>query len=215
MDKITSYATLQSAVAGMIHRSDDTDITDNVPLFIQLAEADLNDDLLLKDMETETTLTATLNQNYVTLPSGFVSPIALWVTVDSERTKLTPVAPQELPYDTSANIPQEWAIDGVNIRFDCPAADTYSMPFRFIKSSNLSDTNTTNYLLLKRPDVYLYGALKQCALFQHDDTAMVKWGTLYNAAKQRLKAAESRSRGNVPLRTDLPGTGGRSNIFTG
>src|SRR3990172_7515002 len=201
MDKIPDYASLQSAVAGMIHREDDTDITDNVPLFIQLAEADLNDELLLKDMETETTLTAVLNQNYVALPSGFVSPIAMWIIYDSglQRSRMTPVAPQELPYDVSANIPQEWAIDGVNIRLNCPSGDTYSMPFRFFKSSSLSDTNTSNYLLMKRPDVYLYGALKQCALFQQDDPGLVKWGTLFNAAKQRLKAAESRSRGNVPL----------------
>jgi hypothetical protein len=106
MDQITTYATLQSAVAGMLHRSADTNITANVPLFIQLLEAELNDRLLLKNQETEGTLTLAQGQNYVALPSGYVSPIALWLIVDSERVLLKPALPQELPYNTDSTQPE-------------------------------------------------------------------------------------------------------------
>lgn len=214
MDQITSYATLQSAVAGMLHRSGDANITDNVPLFIQLCEADLNDKLLLKDMESDEALTLTLNQNYVALPTGFVSPIAFWLVIDSQRTELEPVLPHQLPYSTSATQPRVYAIDGANVRFNCPAGSAYSAYLRCIKKSNLSTTTTDNYLLLKRPDVYLFGSLEQACLWTADDAGASKWGAMKERSIRALKAAENRARALVPLRTDIGG-GRASNILTG
>lgn len=214
MDQVTTYATLQTAVAGMLHRVGDTAITDNAPLFIQLCEADLNDRLLLKNMESDESLTLTLSANFVALPSGFISPIEFWLVVDSERVKLPWVLPQQLPYHTDATQPRFCAIDGANIRFDCPADEAYSAKLRCVKASNLSVTTTSNYLLLKRPDVYLYGALKQAALYSNNDEGAMKWGSLYETAIKGLKAAENRNRSIVPLRTDI-GARSRSNIFQG
>lgn len=214
MDQITTYATLQSAVAGTLHRAEDTDITGNAPLWIQLLEAELNDRLLLKDQEQEDTLAATIDQNYVALPSGFVSPIALWLIVDTIRVPLNPVLPQQLPYEPSSSQPRHYAIDGVNIRFDCPALEAYSLKFRYYKKSNLSASNTSNYLLLKRPDIYLYGTLKHACLFTEDDNGAKKWATFFEDSIAQLKNAEHRARAAVPLRSDIP-TKGRSNILIG
>jgi hypothetical protein len=214
MDQISSYATLLAAVAGMLHRDDDTDITDNAPLFVQLAEAELYDRLLLKDMESDESLTLTEGQNYVALPSGFVSPIALWLLIDTVRVPLKPALPQELPYDAENDQPEYYAIDGANIRFDCDAASAYSAFLRCVKRSNLSVSNTSNALLLKRPDVYLYGALEQAALFAENDAGAAKWGAFKERSIKSLKAADARNRSLVPLRTDLP-TVGRSSITKG
>jgi hypothetical protein len=215
MNQITDYASLQTTAAGMIHRPNDTNITNNLPLFVQLCEAELNDRLLLRDSESDEAITLTAGNNYAPLPTGYVSPIALWLVLSGYRTKLTPVLPQELAYNISSSIPEYWAIDGDNIRFDCPLAAGYSAFLRCVKKSNLdAATNTTNYLLLKRPDIYLYGTLKQVAIFTNDDEALQKYGTLYEAGIARLKAAENRNRGIVHLRTDL-GAGRRSSILQG
>lgn len=217
MDQITTYATLQSAVAGMIHRSDDTDITDNIPLFIQLCEADLNDRLLLKDMESDEPLTLTTSLNYVALPTGFVSPIAFWLVVDGQRVPLEFVLPQQLPYDTENSQPEYVAVDGANLRFDCPASSGYSAYLRCIKKSNLSITTTSNALLLKRPDVYLFGTLHQVALFTKDDNDAQKYLSKYESAINGLKSAEARARNMVPMRVDpaLTGRGAGFNVFRG
>lgn len=214
MDQVTDYQSLQDAVAGTLHRSDDADITANVPLWIQMAEADLNDRLLLRNMEQEDTLASVADQNYVALPSGYVSPIALWLVVDSERIELSPALPQELPYYSTSGQPRRWSIDGANIRFDCPADAVYSVPFRYLKSSSLSATNTTNALLLKRPDLYLYAAMWQACLFTEDDNGALKWFGLYEKAIEHLKNAENRSRSFVPLRSDIY-AGCRPNILRG
>jgi hypothetical protein len=208
---ITTFAQLQTAIADWSNRSD---LTSYLPDFITLAEGRLNDSLLLKDTESEESLTLTLNQNYVALPTGFVSPIALWLVISSQRTApLIHRLPQDLPYDTSASIPREWAVDGVNIRFDCPAAAAYSAKFRMVKASNLSVSNTTNYLLTRRPDIYLAASLVELARFTRDAELFNEWEPKYLKASAELKAAESRSR-SVNLRTDI-GVGQRSNIFRG
>ena len=51
-------------------------------------------------------------------------------------------------------------------------------------------------------------------MFTEDDQAIEKYSALYETALRSFANAENRSR-RVPLRTDLPGTGGRSNIFNG
>ena len=215
MNQITTYSTLQAAVAGMVHRATDTNITDNVPLFIQLAEAEFNDILLLKNQEVDEALTTSIGSATVALPTGYISPVSVWLIVDGERVLLNPALPQELPYDTSNTQPKYWAIDGANLRFDCPCDKVYTARMRFIKASNLSVSNTTNYLLLKRPDVYLYGALRQAALFQQDNENLPKWDRMYQQGIKTLKAAENRNRSVVPLRMDMPTTGSSANIYRG
>lgn len=208
---IATYNDLKAALASWANR---TDLTTEIPDFITLAEARLFDMLLLKDMEAEESLTLTQGNNYVALPSGFVSPIALWLIVDSERTPLEHVLPQQLPYYTDATQPRYYAIDGVNIRFDCPADSAYSAKFRMYKTSALSGSNTSNYLLLKRPDIYLAGGLVELARYIKDVELFNMWEAKFLKATAELKAAENRSR-SVSLRSDIPLIRRVADIFRG
>jgi len=208
---ITTYTELKTAVGEWLHRSD---LESKIPDFITLAEASLSDKLLLRNMEVETDLTCTVGNNYVALPTGFISPVALWLKISGDRgDQLTMVLPEELDYDTSNSIPQIWAIDGDNIRFDCPAAEAYVMPFRYIKTFALSASNETNQLLSKRPDIYLFSSLFEAATYANDDENAQKWGARMNAAINGYKATENRSRA-VLLQSDL-GISRRPNIFRG
>jgi hypothetical protein len=211
MAAITSFATLQTALADWSNR---TDLTSYLPDFIAQAEARLFDLLLLKDMESEESLTLTQGNNYVTLPSGYVSPIALWLIVDTERVALQHVLPQQLPYDTSESQPRYYAIDGVNLRFDCPAQEAYSAKFRMYKTSNLSVSNTSNYLLLRRPDIYLSGSMAELARFTRDQELFQMWESKFQKSTAELKAAENRSR-SVGLRTDIPSVRRTASILRG
>lgn len=208
---ITTYAELKTAIADYSHRSD---LESKIPDFIVLAEARLSDMLLLRNMEVETTITCTVNQNYIALPTGFISPVALWLNISGDRgDELRLVLPEQLDYETSASMPSEYAIDGDNIRLDCPAASAYTMPFRYIKSFALSDSNTTNQLLTKRPDIYLWASLVEVADYASDDENLQKWMARMNAAVSGYRATENRSRA-VLLNSDV-GLSRRPNILRG
>jgi hypothetical protein len=171
--------------------------------------------LILKNMETETTLTASIGSATITLPTGFVSPIAMWIIVSGVRIKLEPALPKEFDYTTTNGQPKYYAIDGVNVRFDCPAQSAYSAPMRYVKQSNLSASATTNYLLTKRPDVYLAGVLVEIARFTKDVELFNEWEPRFLKSCAELKASDNRNRAIVPLRTDVPMAGMRGNILTG
>lgn len=207
---ITTYSELQSAMVGWSNRSD---LSARLGEFISLAEARLNDMLLLKDYESDEDLTLTQDANYVAIPSGFISPIAFWLIVDGERVSLDKRLPEDLPYFTDSTQPREWAIDGVNIRFDCPADQAYAAKFRMRKTANLSDSNTTNYLLTRRPDVYLAGSMVELFVYTRNKPMADEWEVKFTMATKGLAAAENRSR-SVELRTDIPARG-RSNIIRG
>jgi len=210
---ITTYAELQTAIADWSHSSD---LTAKLPDFIANAEARLNSMLILRDMETETTLTSVAGNNYLPLPSGYASPIELWLIVSTYRQPLTMVEPEELPYYPNNTLPRYWAIDGDNIRLDCPTDAAYSMPFRFVQKSNLGNSNTTNYLLTERPDVYLAGAMVELARFTQNDEVMGRWEQKFQQACAEFKQREARNR-NVPLRVDagLVTRGNGFNIYRG
>jgi hypothetical protein len=209
---ITTFTELKAAVASWANR---TDLTSQLDDFVTLAEARLNDMLLLKNMEADETLTLSIGVNFVALPTGFVSPIALWIIVDGVRVKLSPALPQELPYDTDSTQPKYWAIDGANIRFDCPAGAAYSARLRCIKQSNLGASVATNYLLTKRPDIYLAGCMVEVARFTNDAELFNSWEPKFLKACAELKASDNRNRAIVPLRTDIPITSHRANIIRG
>lgn len=209
---IGTYAQLQAAAIAWTHRSD---LATQMPDFIKLCEDRLNDLLLLRSMETEDQLTATLNSSIIPLPSGYVSPIALWILLDTERRQLNPALPIELQFSPSSGYPKYWAIDNTNIRFDCPCQQAFVVPFRYVKRQNLSDANPTNALLTERSDIYLAGTIVEAARWMQSDRLMALWEPKFLASVAAKKAADARSRSIVPLRTDIPGTGRRANIIAG
>lgn len=209
----TNRTELKAEILDWANRSDLT--TANTDNFIALAEAELFDDLLPRNFESEESLTLTTAQNYVALPTGYISPIAFWLIVDTQRLLLEPALPQELPYRTDSSQPRWWAIDGANIRFDCPAQQAYTAKFRMMKSSALTASNTTNYLLTKRPDVYLSACMIQFAIWSKDSDDLAKWSAIHRKNVDSFKASENRARGIVPLRTDIPVLNRRPNILRG
>ncbi len=208
---LDSYSALKATVADWLHR---TNLTSQIVDFVRLAETRINDALVLRGMETEFTLTGTQGDDYIALPSGFMRPIAMWIVIDGIRTELIAAMPQEYAGSNTQSIPRYYAIDGQNVQFDCPLSDAYSFALRYIKSSFLSDSNPTNYLLESRPDLYLAGAMVEAGRYTQDAEMMTSWEQKFQQAIIAVKTADSRSRSNVSLRTDV-GASARSNIFEG
>lgn len=206
---LSTYTELKAAVADNAHR---TDLTTQIVDAVTLCEARLFDALLLRNAETEGTLTSTASVNYIALPTDYVSPIALWLTLNSQRQLLEPALPQELPYNPGNLIPQYWAIDGANVRFDSPFDAVYSLPFRYVKTMALGASTASNEVLARRPDVYLAGSLSALARYMGNDKLFSMWEPLFVQGMKEMGAVESRARSMVPLRVDA-GLLGRANAY--
>lgn len=182
MGQITNYATLQSAIADYLNRQD---LTSQIPLFIQFVEADLNTRLRSREMIVEDTITSVLGD--VQLPADWLEAINL--KIDGGKTPVRYITLDEADQITSEQLytkPTFYTIvDDVIRLVPAPSQNEDIDVIYYSKIPALSDVATTNWLLLKAPDVYLYGALVHAAPFLLDDQRIATFGQFYS---QRVDA---------------------------
>jgi len=201
-----NYAWLQAEVVDWLRRKD---MAPRVPKFITMAEARINRIVQARGMEVETTLAFQPGVGAVRLPVGFDTPIAAWEVVGDGRRDLSPVVPEQLSGTTQRGCPTYWAVSGAYLALDRPADVTRRVALRYRGLLRLSAAAPNNSVLTKYPDVYLYGALMEAAMFIRDQEALAMWASMFDSAMKELNRNESRARAIAPLRTELAGLLGR------
>ena len=207
---LSNYTDLKAAVAQWMRRSD---LTAEIPDYITLAEKKIVKLLKIRGQETEVILTPNSGDSTVALPADYASPIALWNGQDDPRTKINQVLADALEYDDTPGIPDYWAIDGADIRFDCRVDGAIPFAFRYVKTFELSNANPTNFILTEWPDVYLYGALTEGFLAVFDEQRAAVWQGKFQSAIEVARATGNDSKKNIALRTEMAAH--RFNIYTG
>jgi hypothetical protein len=198
---ISTYSELKTTIAAWAHR---TDLTSVLADFVTLAESRINRLGLFNEMEQESTLTATISSRDIALPSGFIEPKGLWLTTYGDRIPIHFLPVEQMPVYDDSGQPDYWTIDGSNIAFDRPANAAYTYVLRYTGKFTLSDASPTNWLLTNHPDVYLYAALMESAVYIRDSEQLAIWKGAFDIALQEVNDAEHRKRSMVTLSTELP-----------
>jgi hypothetical protein len=189
---IATYATLRSRVASWLNRED---LVELIPDFIALAEADMNDKLRVQQMVT--TKTATLTADRYPLPDDWLEAHTI-KTVGLTRNRLLYASPDEIHQmrdeNPSAPSPTHFSLWGGNIEV-APAngGATLEMSY-FARIPSLTEDAPANWLLTRRPDAYLYGALMHAAPYLMEDERVQVWVTGYGNAISALNDADERAR---------------------
>lgn len=180
---ITSYATLQSEIASWLNRDDLTSI---IPTFIQFVEADVNSRLRHQKMVVRAT--ATSDQEFVQLPSDWLEAINIhivggrqpmrFVTLDeADRINKQQIITQPSFYSIMDESLEIVPAPGSNIEIEM---------IYYGKIPALSNQNTSNWLLVKAPDLYLYGSLVHAAPYLLDDPRVGLFANMYNSRLDAL-----------------------------
>jgi len=196
----TTYAELQTAIAGYLARSDlTTEITD----FIRLAETRLRRDLRIRQMLTSATITCTPAVATVAIPSGFLQ-------VSDFVVSGNPVQP--LTYESSALFsrnsrtmdagkPKTYTVLASTFRL-APIPDS-AITLTLIYSAApdfLSVTNTSNTFLTVCPDLLLYASLLEAEPYLMNDARINTWGTMFDRALNGLTTSDELGQySGVPL----------------
>lgn len=202
MASFDTYGGLKDAVALWLMRDD---LTEHIPLFIELAESRSNRRLRVREMESSTTLTPD-GDNVCTLPTDYIEAVRVRAAVNPV-TVLEPIT-LDFAQDnySTAGFPFFYTIQGNELTAYPPnSANIYLDYYAAIPA--LSDSNTSNWLLSKAPEIYLYGSLLESAPFMEDDERLATWISLYKAAVDELLQADSRgkwSRGSSRVRSITP-----------
>lgn len=184
---ITTYSELQTAVATWLHRND---LTAVIPDFITLAEAKFNRLLRVRDMEDA--ISGTITSGAVALPADFAELKSLYADT-SPPVSLQPKSLEWIRNQAElATTPLHYAFDQGSLVFWPSSGDVAGTYYARIPA--LSASNTTNWLLTKWPDLYLFGALEQSAPYLKADQRLPVWQSkvveLLTSINADSKAAE-------------------------
>lgn len=184
MATITNYSTLKSTIADYLNRAD---LTSQIETFIQFAEADMNSRLRCREQIVRARTTS--DAEFVDVPSNWLEAINLhivggqqplrYVTLDEADT-INSLQVYTAPHFYSL-------MNGAIEIIPAPSVNIEIEMIYYSKIPALSDAATTNWLLTKSPDVYLYGALTHAAPFLMDDQRMPVFMQVYAARLQALQ----------------------------
>jgi hypothetical protein len=210
---LSTYDDLKAEIAAWLRRSD---LTDEIPSFIALAEAQVNRRLRVRPMTAR--LAANWSAEYVDLPDDFLSERLVKLT-GAGGGVLRCLTPEEIDARVragSSGRPRFYALYGQQLRL-YPAPDTaYAAELVYLQAvPALSDANPSNWLLASHPDAYLYGALAQSAPYLRADERLATWTALFGAVLSDIETAD-RTGAAARLLTETPsGVLGGFNIMRG
>ena len=206
---IDTYEKLVESVGLWLGRND---LTDQIPSFIQLTEADLSRSLNLRAQEKTKTGALVALQDFLEMPDDLQVPRHLRIDSDPIRivsivgiNKFSAIRESSSQAGTPRPLVATMVGDNLMLAPAPSAADPYTLFYQG-RLDPLSYNNSTNRILKDAPDALLYGALMHSAPFIGDDARTQLWGTLYVQAKEDYKKLEWRSRtsgGPLRIRPDF------------
>jgi hypothetical protein len=178
---IESYADLQASMQKYLKRQD---LAALLPDFITLAEEYFNDNVFTRARRVSYVITPM--QYTVPLPSDWERVADVWY--DTRQLDFRGPG-SDTAYSGANNNPAAYGIYqiiGNTLAFSARAAQLGAklQIDYFPTLEPLSDTNVSNWLLEDSPSTYLYGALKEAAIYIRDDARLQLWQSLRDQAIQ-------------------------------
>jgi len=190
VSNITTWATLKTEVANQLNR---TDLTNDVPFFIQLAEFRIYRELRVRQMET--VLNSTMSSGQIAVPSGYRALKFAYIDgtpVQKLERKDAEWIYHNYPTRSASSKPFYIARDGGNFIFGPFPDSAYTVKGVFYKQLDLlSDSNTSNWLITDAPDLIYFAALCEARPWLGDDERVPLWERKYEIIKQRIQQADN------------------------
>lgn len=182
---LTNYTDLKASLASWLMRDD---LTAQIPDFIALCESRNNRRLRTREMESTQTLT--VSGGIYTLPTDYIEARRVLSNVDPVSA-LDPISLDLASKYRTAGYPLFYTTKGSAL--SVYPSNTASVELTYWAAIPALSSSSTNWLLTKAPEIYLWGSLLQSAPFLEDDNRVVTWGNLYEAGVTELMKADQRA----------------------
>ena len=203
---LATYSDLKTSIANFLARSD---LTDQIPDFISLCEARMSRELDTRGQESSTTFSTVAGTESYALPTDLRE-----IRVAKINKTPTKVLEFVTPHGIYVNSPQNetgnpefYTVIGGNIHLR-PIPDSV-MTVELILGSGLtvlSDSNTSNTVLSRHPDAYLYGSLTAAHTFLMDEARATQYDALFTRSIDEIKKDTDQARyggGSLTIKTDF------------
>lgn len=172
-----NYTELKTLVAETLNRQD---LTAQIPMFIALAEAQMDRELVTRQEFGIKTLSGAVES--IGLPCDFGGVLALTAYGQPNR-KIVYMSPDMLDEQwlSSQGSPHYYTLTQSQILLS-PSVEFDGLLRYWKRLPKLSSECPTNWLLDRHPDAYLYGALVHSAPYLKDDDRIGVWSGFYTSA---------------------------------
>jgi hypothetical protein len=207
-----AFATLSELLAALQGwLGDRTDLVDQLPTFVALAEEDMSGKLRARELHHRAL--AVLNEEYEWLPANFAAVDYLaYGSGGGDRVRLPYRTMAQLDAQpqlgTATDTPCAYSLIGSQIRFAPPPAPLVVPPgvdpdlepakcrhFELVywsKVAPLTAPESTNIVLTTYPSCYLYGSLVAAEPYILNDARLPMWKTQYEEAVERASLGDKR-----------------------
>lgn len=204
---ITTYAELQTAIANFLARSD---LTTQIPDFITLAEARMSRELETRSQEKRATASTASSDEFVSLPTDLRKVRLVKLNTDPiDVLEYTSPSDYYETYATSGGgRPKIYTIIGSEIAIRPVPDSVYTIEIIYSEDvSALSDSNTTNTVLTRHPDCYLYGSLSAAHMYLMDEARANQYDALFTRAMEEVKKDNEKAffGGPLAMKSDYSG----------
>jgi hypothetical protein len=173
MDEIIDYGTLKDAITSYLHR---TDQESNIPIFCQLGIKKISRECLSVHQEDEYSFTWTAGDTAVTLPSDF--KVLRGITADDIPLDQLTLYQKGLDRNNTSGTAYYYTISNNElVLHPSPDADS-DVVMKYYNTISLSADTDTHNLLVANPNIFVYAAMREAAMYIENDEAIAKWGSL-------------------------------------
>jgi hypothetical protein len=213
-----TYAELKTAIANYLNRSD---LTSDLDTFIDNVEAELNRRLRTKDMIKRATAIA--DSQYLAVPTDWMEAINVEITSND----FSPLFQQSIESldvyrksnNNSVGQPVYYAMVDDSIELAPTPDGQYTLQLTYYaKISALSSSNTSNFVSVSHPDVYLYGALKHASIFLMEDERIPMFTQQFEKALEEMRLEQEKAafgKGSLMMRRRTYGKKQKRNYYYG
>jgi hypothetical protein len=195
---LSTCAELKEMVATWLGRPADTQITSNVADFVTLAEAYLNRNLRVRQMETVSTFNTV--DGSTNLPDDYLAWKRMtWLgTPNISLEYVSPDLLRRAHTTAEEGTPSMFTIEGSDLIFRPYDDDTEFAFLYYAKLSPLSDDTDTNWLLDQNPDLYLAATMVEANSFLLNSDHASLWASKREGIINEMLRLSEKTKG--PLR---------------
>jgi len=197
---LTNYSDLKTSVANYLAR---TDLTDQIPDFIRLAEYRMRREVRIRQMLKSATTVTVSGDARVEMPADFLE-VRDFVVVGNPTQPLNYLSPSALSRNVKSSTtgkPTEYTILASEFQLSPVPSSVYTLQVLYYATPTLlSDSNSSNAFLANVPDMLLYASLIEAEPYLMNDARLPIWISMYERALSSVtKSDESGQYSGVPL----------------
>lgn len=197
---LTNYSDLKTSVANYLAR---TDLTNQIPDFIRLAEYRMRREVRIRQMLKSATTATVSGDATVEMPTDFLEARD-FVVVGNPTQPLSYVSPSALSRNAISSTtgkPTEYTILASEFQLSPVPSSVYTLQVLYYAAPTLlSDENASNVFMANVPDMLLYAALIEAEPYLMNDARLPTWVSMYERASASVtKSDEGGQYSGVPL----------------